>query len=64
MLDFAEAQGLTPPFECRSGTCGTCLTRVIAGQAHQYAGPARQPAADVRLCSATPAAEGALTLDL
>lgn len=64
LLDFAEAQGLTPPSDCRSGSCGTCLTRVIDGQAHQYAGPARQQGADVRLCSATPAAGGSLTLDL
>lgn len=64
LLDFAESQGLTPPFECRSGTCGTCLTRVIEGRAHQYAGPARQQGDDVRLCSATPAAGGSLTLDL
>jgi len=64
LLDFAEAQGLTPPFDCRSGTCGTCLTRVIDGHAHQYAGPARQQGVDVRLCSATPAAGGSLTLDL
>lgn len=64
LLDFAEAQGLTPPFDCRSGACGTCRTRVIEGRAHQYAGPARQQGGDVRLCSATPAAGGSLTLDL
>ena len=64
LLDFAEAQGLTPPFECRSGTCGTCLTRVIDVRAHQSAGPARQQGDDLRLCSATPAAGGSLTLDL
>ena len=32
LLDFAEAQGLTPPSLCRSGVCGTCSTRVLSGE--------------------------------
>lgn len=64
LLDFAEAQGLTPPFECRSGTCGACQTPVIGGQVRQVAGPARHGGGEARLCSATPAIGGAVTLDL
>ena len=31
LLELAEAQGLTPEFGCRSGSCGTCATKVIKG---------------------------------
>jgi ferredoxin len=31
LLELAEAQGLAPEFSCRSGTCGACRTRVVAG---------------------------------
>ena len=32
MLEAAEECGVTIPFECRSGVCGQCKTRVISGR--------------------------------
>jgi ferredoxin-NADP reductase len=31
LLEIAEAAGLSPDFECRSGICGRCKTRLLAG---------------------------------
>jgi len=31
LLEFAEGQGVAVPSECRSGSCGTCATRVLSG---------------------------------
>jgi len=31
LLEFAEGQGVVVPSECRSGSCGTCATRVLSG---------------------------------
>ncbi|WP_240648289.1 pyridoxamine 5'-phosphate oxidase family protein [Pararobbsia silviterrae] len=31
LLDLAETSGLAPEFGCRSGTCGTCRTRIVKG---------------------------------
>ena len=31
LLEIAEDAGLTPDFECRSGICGRCKTRLLAG---------------------------------
>lgn len=62
LLDFAERQGIEVASGCRSGSCGTCETRVIAG-AVRYAQP---PSYDVQpgqclLCIGVP--DGALQLD-
>ncbi|HEY1558092.1 MAG TPA: 2Fe-2S iron-sulfur cluster-binding protein [Kofleriaceae bacterium] len=32
LLELAEDQGVAIPFECRSGICGQCKTRVISGK--------------------------------
>ncbi|MEN9059775.1 2Fe-2S iron-sulfur cluster-binding protein [Ponticoccus litoralis] len=32
LLEFAEAQGLSPNFECRDGICGTCACRKLSGE--------------------------------
>lgn len=32
ILETAEAAGVDIPFECRSGICGQCKTRLVAGQ--------------------------------
>ncbi|MFM9941198.1 MAG: 2Fe-2S iron-sulfur cluster-binding protein [Hyphomicrobiaceae bacterium] len=39
LLDFAEAQGFSPDFSCRSGVCGTCKTRLIAGAVEYFTEP-------------------------
>jgi uncharacterized protein len=57
LLEFAEGKGLSPPFSCRAGHCGSCATRMTAG-AVTYAEPtAWRPAeGEVLLCCAVPAA--------
>ena len=65
LLEFAEGKGLSPPFSCRAGHCGSCATRITAG-AVTYAEPtAWRPAADeVLLCCAVPAAGGGERIEL
>lgn len=69
LLELAEAQGLTPEFSCRGGTCGTCRTRVLQGQLTYLSRPtaATDPATGL-ICCAVPTAEqgasGRLVLDL
>jgi ferredoxin-NADP reductase/predicted pyridoxine 5'-phosphate oxidase superfamily flavin-nucleotide-binding protein/ferredoxin len=59
LLDFAEAQGLTPPSLCRSGACGTCSTRVLSGEV-SYPIPCDFEAepGHALICSAIPARTG------
>ncbi len=33
LLELAEARGLSPEFSCRTGTCGTCRTKLLKGAA-------------------------------
>jgi uncharacterized protein len=65
LLEFAEGKGLSPPFSCRAGHCGSCATRMTAG-AVTYAEPtAWRPAEDeVLLCCAVPAAGGGERIEL
>lgn len=55
LLDLAEAQGLNPEFSCRSGTCGTCRTRVLSG-AVTYTRPPTAPHGpdEALICCAVP----------
>lgn len=63
LLDLAEAQGLAPDFSCRSGVCGTCRCRLIAGAVDYDADPLDPPPPDeILLCCARP--RGQITLDL
>jgi ferredoxin len=32
LLEFAEHLGIAAPFSCRTGMCGTCAQRIIAGE--------------------------------
>jgi ferredoxin-NADP reductase/predicted pyridoxine 5'-phosphate oxidase superfamily flavin-nucleotide-binding protein len=57
LLETAEAHGLSPAFSCRTGSCGSCLTRKRAGTV-TYRTPvtADHTDDDVLLCCAVPAA--------
>ncbi|WP_407520748.1 pyridoxamine 5'-phosphate oxidase family protein [Methylobacterium oryzisoli] len=56
LLDLAEARGLSPEFSCRTGSCGTCRTKLLAG-AVTYVRETSAPVAEdeVLICSAVPA---------
>ena len=32
LLELAESSGLTPPYSCRQGICGTCQCRLVEGE--------------------------------
>ncbi|QKS28931.1 MAG: pyridoxamine 5'-phosphate oxidase family protein [Candidatus Accumulibacter similis] len=69
LLELAEARGLTPEFSCRGGSCGTCKTRVIAGQVSYTSLPAVALGTDeILICCSVPAAgagnAAGLVLDL
>ncbi|WP_170401917.1 FAD-binding oxidoreductase [Ruegeria arenilitoris] len=56
LLETAEAQGLEPSFGCRSGSCGSCLTRKIAGKVAYRTEPTADRSEDeVLICCAVPA---------
>ncbi|MEP2718425.1 pyridoxamine 5'-phosphate oxidase family protein [Pseudophaeobacter sp.] len=66
LLELAEAQGLTPDFSCRSGSCGSCATRLVQGAVSYRQPPEADIAPDeVLLCCARPAQDSPpLQLDL
>jgi ferredoxin len=33
LLDSARRAGLSPPFSCEAGNCGTCMARITEGSA-------------------------------
>lgn len=62
LLDFAEAQGLTPAFSCRNGICNTCLTE-IEGEVNYVDEPLDDPGPGrALLCCSVP--DGPVTLRL
>ncbi|MEO0763310.1 MAG: 2Fe-2S iron-sulfur cluster-binding protein, partial [Pseudomonadota bacterium] len=63
LLDLAEGAGIDAPFSCRSGSCGTCATRIIEGTV-AYATPPSAPHDDrtALICCARPT--GPVTLAL
>ncbi len=65
LLEFAEDMGMNPPFSCRAGHCGSCATRLTAGQI-TYPNPTswRPSQGEVLLCCAVPAADGGERLEL
>lgn len=65
LLEFAEGKGLSPPYACRAGHCGSCLTPLRAGRV-TYAEPtAWKPGEnEVLLCCARPAAGGDERIEL
>ncbi|MBN3790918.1 2Fe-2S iron-sulfur cluster binding domain-containing protein [Burkholderia sp. Ac-20353] len=67
LLELAEARGIDAPFECRSGACGTCATRVLSGRVDYMQAPdATVEPGCALLCIAQPAAgaDEPLVLDL
>ncbi len=63
LLDFAEAQGLSPSYGCRVGSCHACATTLLAGEvAYGLDVPARLPEGFVLLCSAISLTDLALDL--
>jgi uncharacterized protein len=62
LLDFAEAQGLTPAYSCRAGICSTCLC-AIEGQVRYVEEPLGEPGpGKALLCCSAPV--GSLILDI
>ena len=56
LLEFAEKNGLTPLYGCRSGSCGSCACKLISGQVSYQSTPGYAVADDeVLVCSARPA---------
>lgn len=63
LLDFAEAQGLTPEFSCRAGICGTCRVPMPEGEVDWIEEPlVPPPEGHILLCCTRP--KGAVVLDL
>jgi len=38
LLEAAEANGVTIPYGCRQGQCGTCATRLLEGEVDSSGG--------------------------
>jgi uncharacterized protein len=56
LLELAESRGLNPEFGCRSGSCGTCRTRIVQGAVAYPVAPEFQPAeGEALICCAVPA---------
>ncbi len=66
LLETAEAHGITAPFSCRSGSCGSCLTKKLSGTvAYRTPVTAKHAEDEVLLCCAVPAKDTEdLILDL
>jgi ferredoxin len=43
VLELAEAQGIALPYDCRSGVCGQCKTRLLSGSVVMAAEDALDP---------------------
>ncbi|NBB13105.1 pyridoxamine 5'-phosphate oxidase family protein [Pseudomonas sp. SLFW] len=56
LLELAEENGLTPPFGCRNGSCGSCRTKVLGGAVTYERHPEFPlPAGEALMCCAVPA---------
>jgi uncharacterized protein len=64
LLEFAETNGLNPPYSCRQGLCGTCECKLLEGEV-EYLEPPTADVADgsVLICIAKPKTSR-LVLDL
>ena len=56
LLEVAEQHGLTPEYGCRSGSCGSCATKLISGSvAYRTPVTADHEEDEVLICCAVPA---------
>jgi len=63
ILEFAEARGVAPDFNCRDGVCHTCMVELMAGEVVYAEEPVLPPDEGcVLICKATPA--GDVTIDI
>jgi uncharacterized protein len=55
ILEFAEANGLSPDYSCRAGVCGTCMCRILEGEVEYEESPsASVDAGSVLICISKP----------
>jgi len=55
LLELAEAEGLTPSFSCRNGSCGSCATKIKCGNVDYLDEPTALHAGDeVLICCSIP----------
>ncbi len=66
LLEFAESLGLLPDFSCRSGHCGSCKSKLLAGKVlYQSEVTAETANNEILLCCAVPASmEGQETVTI
>lgn len=68
LLEAAERAGTSAPFSCRTGSCGTCVTKILKGKVNHPKTAQYVPSADEALiCCALPNSEDQtekLVLDL
>lgn len=65
MLDVLESHGIQVQSACRSGSCGTCQTRLISGQVEYENPPSYSPEQGTCLvCVGRPLAHSTVVLDL
>lgn len=64
LLEFAEAQGIDPPYSCRQGVCGTCSCKLTEGEVTYVEEPSYPVEnGSVLICIAQPKS-AKVTLDL
>ncbi|MEC4814997.1 MAG: 2Fe-2S iron-sulfur cluster-binding protein [Scytonema sp. PMC 1069.18] len=64
ILEFAEANGINPPYSCRIGVCGTCTCNIVSGEvAYQEPPTAATDEGTVLICISKPGASR-VVLDL
>ena len=64
LLEFAEANGLSPDYSCRQGVCHTCTCGIQSGEVEYIEEPAGEPdEGKVLICVSRPKT-GKITLDL
>ncbi len=56
ILELAEGVGVFPPFSCRAGVCGTCVSKITVGTVTYFESPVVELGEDeILLCCSRPA---------